>query len=140
MARDQPAHTVSRVNPQEPAQRRPEHPRRPRLSTSPRVKTDFLPDSYSDRMNEQTLRVLASGATELWADGVRPGNRLSALGSEALEAERPFHVAFPGSDRTVCGTSVRDLREYPIDFAAQEQRIRCPLCDERLGHPVSDAG
>ena len=91
-------------------------------------------------MTEQTLLVLASGATELWADEVRPGNRLSALGSAALEAERPFHVASPGSDRTLCGTPVRGLRDYPIDFAAQEQRIRCPLCDERLGHPVSDPG
>jgi hypothetical protein len=91
-------------------------------------------------MTEQTLRVLASGATELWADEVRPGDRLSALGSEALEAERPFHVATPGSDHTLCGTPVRVLREYPIDFAAQEQRIRCPLCDERLGHPVATSG
>ncbi len=91
-------------------------------------------------MTEQTLRVLASGATELWADGVRAGNRLGALGNEALEAERPFHVATPGNQRTLCDTPVRGLREYPIDFAAQEQRIRCPLCDERLGHPVANSG
>jgi hypothetical protein len=83
----------------------------------------------------QAFRVLASGATELWADGVRGGHRLAGLGDDALEAERPFHVAAQGSDRTLCGTPVRDLREYPIDFASQEQRIRCPLCDERLGHP-----
>ena len=93
--------------------------------------------TYGRDMNEQTLRVLASGATELWAGGVRADDRLSALGSEALEAERPFHVAAPGSDHALCGTPVRDLREYPIDFAAQEQRIRCPLCDERLGHPIA---
>jgi hypothetical protein len=87
----------------------------------------------------QALRVLASGATELWADGVRRGHRLDGLGDAALEAERPFHVAVQGSDHTLCGTPVRDLREYPIDFASQEQRIRCPICDERLDHPGSSA-
>ncbi len=86
-------------------------------------------------MEEQDLRVLASGATELWADTVRMGDRLDALGDAALEAERPFHVALPRSETTLCGVAVRVLREYPIDFAAQEQRIRCPVCDERLGHP-----
>ena len=106
----------------------------------PTGEDEALSRSYSRDMTEQTLRVLASGATELWADGVRAGNRLGALGSEALEAERPFHVATPGNQRTLCGTAVRDLREYPIDFAAQEQRIRCPLCDERLGHPVANSG
>jgi hypothetical protein len=92
---------------------------------------------FSPRMDSepQTLRVLASGATELWADGIRQGHKLGSLGDAALEAERPFHVAVQGSDRTLCGVSVDDLREYPIDFAAQEQRIRCPICDERLGHP-----
>jgi hypothetical protein len=86
------------------------------------------------------LRVLASGATELWADGVRSGHRLDGgLGDAALEAERPFHVAALGSDRTLCGTPVRDLREYRIDFASQEQRIRCPICDKRLGHPGPSA-
>lgn len=84
-------------------------------------------------------RVLASGATELWADGVRHGHKLDGLGDAALEAERPFHVALEGSDHTLCGTSVTDLREYPIDFAAQEQRIRCPVCDETLGSPRPSA-
>jgi hypothetical protein len=87
-------------------------------------------------VEETRLRVLASGATELWADGVRQGNRLEGLGEAALEAERPLHVAIDGSDRTLCDMPVADLREYPVDFAAQEQRIRCPLCDERLGHPT----
>jgi hypothetical protein len=87
-------------------------------------------------VEETRLRVFASGATELWADGVRQGHRLGALGDEALEAERPFHVAVNGNDRTVCGMSLEGLREYPIDFAAQERRIRCPLCDERLAHPT----
>jgi hypothetical protein len=87
-------------------------------------------------VEETRLRVLASGATELWADGVRQGNRLGSLGEAALEAERPLHVAVEGSDRTLCGESVEDLREYPVDFAAQEQRIRCPLCDGKLGHPT----
>ena len=31
---------------------------------------------------------------------------------------------------------VHDLREYPVDFAAQELRIRCPVCDEKLGQPT----
>jgi hypothetical protein len=88
-----------------------------------------------EQREDTGLRVLASGATELWAAGVRQGDRLGGLGDAALEAERPFHVAVDGSDTTLCGASVRDLVEYPIDFAAQEQRIRCPLCDERLGHP-----
>jgi hypothetical protein len=84
------------------------------------------------------LRVLASGATELWAADVRSGHRLESLGDAALEAERPFHIAVPDSGRTLCGIGVDDLREYPIDFAAQEQRIRCPVCDERLGHPTRE--
>ena len=83
----------------------------------------------------EQLSVFASGATELWAANVRQGDRLSGLGEEALEIERPLHVAVTGEDTTVCGVSTRNLVEYPIDFAAQEQRIRCPLCDERLGHP-----
>ena len=83
------------------------------------------------------LRVLASGVTELWADGVRPGHRLDALGERALEAERPLHVAAAGDDTTLCGLAVDHLREYPVDFAAQEQRIRCPTCDDRLGHPIA---
>jgi len=76
------------------------------------------------------LRVLASGATELWADGVRPGHRLDGLGQAALTSERPFHVALLGSDHTLCGASVDDLREYPIDFRALETRMKCPACDE----------
>jgi len=86
-------------------------------------------------VEQQGMRVLASGATELWADGVRQGDRLGSLGDAALEAERPLHVAVEGSALTLCGIEVRDLREYPVDFAAQEQRIRCPLCDVRLGQP-----
>lgn len=84
-----------------------------------------------------TLRVLASGATELWADGMRR-DPFEGLGDAALEAERPFHVAMEGADSTLCGTRVEDLHEYPIDFAAQEQRIRCPVCDQKLGHPTSE--
>jgi len=83
----------------------------------------------------QSVRVLASGATELWADGVRQGHRLGSLGDAALEAERPFHVALADSDHTLCGRPVHGLREYPIDFTAQEQRIRCPVCDQRLAQP-----
>jgi len=81
------------------------------------------------------LRVLVSGATELWADGVRQGHRLDSLGSAALERERPFHVARHGSDLTLCGASVDDLREYPIDFLALEPRLRCPAC-----HELTEAG
>ena len=83
------------------------------------------------------FRVLASGATELWTATARQGNRLSALGDAALEAERPLHVAVEGKDHTVCGESTRYMREYPVEFAAQEQRIRCPACDQHLGHPVA---
>ena len=86
-------------------------------------------------VDETRQRVFASGATELWADGVRQGDRLGALGDAALEVERPFHVAVDGSRTTLCGAAVDNLREYPIDFAAQEQRIRCPICDEKLDHP-----
>lgn len=86
----------------------------------------------------ETLRVLACGATELWAEGMRRGHRREGLGDAALEAERPFHVAVKGAHSTLCGTRVEDLHEYPIDFAAQEQRIRCPLCDLKLGHPTSE--
>jgi hypothetical protein len=86
---------------------------------------------------ERPLRVFASGANQLWADGVRPGHRLGSLGEEkALETERPLHVAVDDSDTTLCGTPVHDLREYPVDFAAQELRIRCPVCDEKLGQPT----
>lgn len=86
-------------------------------------------------VDETRQRVFASGATELWADGVRQGDRLAGLGDDALELERPFHVALDGSEHTVCGASIAHLREYPIDFAAQESHIRCPVCDEKLGHP-----
>jgi hypothetical protein len=75
------------------------------------------------------VRVLASGVTELWADGVRPGHRLESLGDEALEAERPLHVALEDADRTLCDESARDLREYPVDFEALDQHLRCPACD-----------
>src|SRR5690242_2325716 len=85
--------------------------------------------------SDPALRVFASGITELWADGVRPGDRLARLGDSALETERPLHVAMDDSTTTLCGTPVHDLREYPVDFAAQELRIRCPVCDETLGHP-----
>jgi hypothetical protein len=83
------------------------------------------------------LRVLASGATELWAGGVRRGDRLGSLGEEALEVERPFHVAIDGAATTLCGAGVGVLVEYPIDFAAQQPHLRCPICDEKLGHPTS---
>lgn len=82
------------------------------------------------------LRVLASGATELWAGGVRGGDRLSSLGEEALEMERPFHVAIDGAPTTLCGARAGVLVEYPIDFAAQQPRLRCPICDQKLGHPT----
>jgi hypothetical protein len=88
-------------------------------------------------MNESGARVLASGATELWAENVRSGHRMERLGDAALEAERPFHVAQEGASLTLCGTKAENLREYPIEFAAQEARIRCPVCDEKLGHPTS---
>jgi len=82
------------------------------------------------------MRVFASGVTELWADGVRPGHRMDALGAEALEAERPLHVAPADGQQTLCGMPLRNLREYPVDFTALDQRVRCPRCDESLGHPT----
>jgi hypothetical protein len=89
-------------------------------------------------MSELTdaARVLASGATELWAEGMRRGGGREHLSDAALEAERPLHVAVDGGDSTLCGTDAGTLHEYPIDFAAQEQRIRCPICDRLLGHPT----
>jgi hypothetical protein len=75
---------------------------------------------------------MASGASELWAGGARPGHRLDGLGEAALEVERPLHLAASGSDRTLCGQLVWDLREYPVDFARQERRLRCPLCDQEF--------
>jgi hypothetical protein len=81
--------------------------------------------------------VLASGATELWVGRVRPGHKLAALGGAALEAERPLHVAAHGADRTLCDVRTDDLREYPVDFASLEPRLRCPLCNEKLGHPAA---
>jgi hypothetical protein len=86
---------------------------------------------------DSELRVLASGATELWADGVRQGDRLSGLGQDALELERPLHLAEPGAARTLCGRTVTTLREYPVRFAEQEPRLRCPRCDEVAGHPAT---
>jgi hypothetical protein len=81
---------------------------------------------------DSTVRVLASGATELWAAGVRPGDRLARLGDAALEVERPLHVAMGGANLTLCGSSTRDLREYAVDFASLERHIKCPLCAERF--------
>jgi hypothetical protein len=88
----------------------------------------------ADALRGQGRRVrgLASGATELWADGVRPGHRLDALGEKALEAERPLHIALDDSDRTLCLELVRDLRESPVDFEALDQHLRCPACDRQL--------
>ena len=83
------------------------------------------------------LRVLASGATELWAPDVRQGDRGPALGDAALEIERPLHAAREGADHTVCGQPTWHMHEYPISFADQELRLRCPACDRLLGHPLS---
>jgi hypothetical protein len=79
---------------------------------------------------EGRLRVLASGVTELWADGVRQGDRLTGLGETALEVERPLHLAADGADQTLCGVPVDHLREYPVDFSDQEPSVRCPGCDQ----------
>jgi hypothetical protein len=84
---------------------------------------------------ERCVRVLASGATELWAANVRPGHRLDSLGQDALEMERPLHIAVEDADLTLCGTSTRDLREYPVDFAGLARHIKCPLCDARYEPP-----
>jgi hypothetical protein len=78
------------------------------------------------------LRVYASGAMELWADGVRTGHKLGSLGDAALEVEQPLHVAVEDAQVTLCGKSTRDLHEYPVDFSAQELRIRCLRCDAEL--------
>jgi len=78
------------------------------------------------------IRVLASGATELWASDVRRGHRLDALGEAALEVERPLHVALDAADLTLCGDSIRELREYPVDFQTLKPHIKCPLCSERF--------
>jgi hypothetical protein len=83
-----------------------------------------------DRRGEGRLRVLASGATELWADGVRQGDRLAGLGETAVEVERPLHLAAVGAAQTLCGVPVDHLREYPVDFSAQEPGVRCPGCDQ----------
>jgi hypothetical protein len=88
-------------------------------------------------MSLANFRVFSSGATELYADGVRTGHKLESLGEAALEVERPLHIAVDGAELTLCGMSVQDLHEYPVDFTAQEHRIRCPRCDdalESLGH------
>jgi hypothetical protein len=81
------------------------------------------------------VRLLASGATELSAANVRPGDRLAGLGDAALKVERPLHVAQRGADLTLCGSSTRDLREYAVDFTAIEEHIKCPLCAERSASP-----
>jgi hypothetical protein len=102
------------------------------------LETAAFGDSYDLQMEENgvNLRVLASGATELWAGDVRQGNRLSSLGEDALEVERPLHVAIDDELTTLCGARASVLVEYPIDFAAQEPRFRCPICDEKLDHPT----
>jgi len=84
---------------------------------------------------ERRLRVLGSGATELWAADVRQGSRMAALGDAALEVERPLHVAQVWADQTVCGESVSYMREYPVEFDALDEKDPCPACDEWLGHP-----
>jgi len=89
---------------------------------------------------EGRVRVLASGATELWAANVRPGHRLDSLGQAALEMERPLHIALMNAELTLCGTSTRDLREYPVDFTGLARHIKCPLCDARYEqHPSHQA-
>jgi hypothetical protein len=98
-----------------------------------RGRTTNTAPSYVPSMSARAdLRVFASGAMELWADGVRTGHRLGSLGDAALEAEQPLHVAVGDAEATLCGKPVHDLREYPVDFTAQEQRIRCPRCDAEL--------
>jgi hypothetical protein len=83
-------------------------------------------------MSLTNFRVFSSGATELYADGVRTGHKLDGLGDAALEVERPLHVAVEGSEQTLCGRPLHDLHEYPVDFTAQEHRIRCPRCDDAV--------
>jgi hypothetical protein len=80
--------------------------------------------------------VFASGATELWTGQVRAGHRIDGLGDAAMDVERPLHLARDGESHTLCGLAVDGFREYPVDFSAQEQRIRCPTCDESLGQPT----
>jgi hypothetical protein len=87
--------------------------------------------SQEQRQDRRSVRVLASGATELWAADVRPGHRLDRLGQAALELERPLHIALEDADLTLCGTSTRELREYPVEFTGLARHIKCPLCDER---------
>jgi hypothetical protein len=86
------------------------------------------------------MRVLASGATELWAADVRRGHRLDALGEAALEVERPFHVALDAAELTLCGDSTRELREYSVDFQALEPHIRCPLCAKTFADLAAGSG
>jgi hypothetical protein len=83
-------------------------------------------------MTQAAYRVLGSGATQLWADGVRPGNRNVGLGDAALKQERPLHVAEPEAEQTLCGMQVQGLREYAVDFGALEQLLRCPGCEAGL--------
>jgi hypothetical protein len=80
-------------------------------------------------------RVLASGATQLWADGVRQGDRRPGLGDGALETGRPLHLASAASDLTLCGLSCADMIEYRVEFSAQEPRIQCPACAAASGRP-----
>jgi hypothetical protein len=53
-----------------------------------------------------------------------------------LEMERPLHIALDNAELALCGTSTRDLREYPVDFASLARHLRCPLCDERFGQSM----
>ena len=88
-------------------------------------------------MTHTSFRVLGSGATALWADGVRPGSRDVGLGEAALEAERPLHLAEAEAERTICGMPVEHLREYAVDFGDLRQHLRCPGCDAELGRPAA---
>jgi hypothetical protein len=92
-------------------------------------------------MNEdRCVRALASGATELRAADVRPGHRLDRLGDAASELERPLHVAWGDEPVTLCGTSTRDLREYPVEFASLAPHIKCPLCAGRFSQHTVASG
>ena len=82
------------------------------------------------------LRVLASGATQLWSGDVRSGDRREGLGESALELERPLHAARGNADHAVCGEPTWHMREYAVSFAELELRLRCPACDRLLGHPA----
>ena len=86
-------------------------------------------------MNQSGIRVLASGATELWADGVREGHKLDRLGDEALEAERPFHVALPGAQQTLCGADVEHLRDTRSTSPHKKRGSGVPSATRGWGTP-----